>query len=37
MIIANRHHWDRRWPDYPGAFAGEIIRVFGTAQERRAC
>ncbi len=22
LIIANGHHWDARWPDYPGEFAG---------------
>lgn len=25
VIVANGHHWDRRWPDYPGTFAGTII------------
>ena len=24
-IVCNGHHWDRRWPDYPGRFAGEFI------------
>ncbi|MEO1569418.1 MAG: NAD(P)-binding domain-containing protein [Pseudomonadota bacterium] len=22
LIIANGHHWDPRWPEYPGAFTG---------------
>lgn len=25
VVIANGHHWKRRWPEYPGEFAGEII------------
>jgi thioredoxin reductase len=25
VIICNGHHWDRRWPDYPGEFAGEFM------------
>jgi hypothetical protein len=24
-IVCNGHHWDRRWPDYPGEFTGEFI------------
>lgn len=25
VIICNGHHWDRRWPEYPGEFTGELI------------
>jgi hypothetical protein len=25
VVIANGHHWDCRYPTYPGAFAGEIL------------
>lgn len=25
VIISNGHHWDRRWPEYPGKFSGEVI------------
>ena len=25
LVVANGHHWDPRCPDFPGAFAGEII------------
>jgi cation diffusion facilitator CzcD-associated flavoprotein CzcO len=25
VIVANGHHWDRRFPEYPGAFAGKEI------------
>ncbi len=25
VVIANGHHWDRRFPEYPGKFAGQII------------
>lgn len=25
VVVANGHHWDRRWPDYPGTFSGTII------------
>jgi len=25
LLVANGHHWDPRMPDYPGAFAGELI------------
>lgn len=25
VVIANGHNWDPRWPEYPGAFAGEAI------------
>jgi hypothetical protein len=23
VCVCNGHHWSRRWPDYPGTFAGE--------------
>ena len=25
LIVCNGHHWDRRFPDYPGKFEGEFI------------
>jgi len=25
VVVCNGHHWDRRWPEYPGRFAGEFI------------
>jgi Flavin-binding monooxygenase-like len=25
VVVANGHHWDKRWPKYPGTFAGELI------------
>jgi cation diffusion facilitator CzcD-associated flavoprotein CzcO len=25
VIVANGHHWDRRYPDYPGTFSGKQI------------
>lgn len=25
VVVANGHHWDRRMPDYPGTFDGELI------------
>ena len=25
VIACAGHHWDRRWPSYPGAFSGELI------------
>ena len=25
VIISNGHHWDRRFPDYPGRFSGKTI------------
>lgn len=24
LVVANGHHWDPRWPDIPGDFAGEL-------------
>ncbi|HEX4000626.1 MAG TPA: NAD(P)-binding domain-containing protein [Pirellulales bacterium] len=25
VVIANGHHWDPNWPDYPGQFSGRIL------------
>ena len=25
VVVCNGHHWDRRWPSYPGEFTGELI------------
>ena len=25
VIIANGHHWDARWPEYPGNFVGQTL------------
>lgn len=25
ILVCNGHHWDRRWPSYPGQFNGETI------------
>ncbi len=25
LVVCNGHHWDRRFPDYPGRFAGEWL------------
>jgi hypothetical protein len=25
VLVCNGHHWDRRWPNYPGKFTGEYI------------
>lgn len=25
LVVANGHHWDPRWPDFPGTFTGETI------------
>ncbi|RMG82175.1 MAG: monooxygenase [Chloroflexi bacterium] len=25
LLVANGHHWDPRWPDYPGQFSGEYM------------
>jgi len=27
VVIANGHHWDPRWPEIPGQFAGQIIHA----------
>lgn len=25
VVIANGHHWDPKWPEYPGQFSGRIL------------
>ncbi|WP_232065026.1 flavin-containing monooxygenase [Mycobacterium cookii] len=25
LVVANGHHWDARWPDFPGTFTGQAI------------
>lgn len=25
VVVANGHHWDKKWPHYPGTFTGEMI------------
>lgn len=25
LIVANGHHWDPRWPEYPGEFSGTLM------------
>ena len=25
LMVANGHHWDPRWPDYPGTFSGQFL------------
>src|SRR5690606_29864553 len=25
VLVANGHHWDPRWPDFPGEFDGPVI------------
>ncbi|MEQ8785333.1 MAG: NAD(P)-binding domain-containing protein [Pirellulaceae bacterium] len=25
VVVANGHHWDPKWPQYPGEFAGEVM------------
>lgn len=25
LVVSNGHHWQPRWPDYPGTFSGEFI------------
>jgi len=27
LIVCNGHHWDCRWPSYPGTFAGQYIHA----------
>ncbi len=27
VLVANGHHWDPRWPDFPGDFSGEVIHA----------
>ena len=28
VVIANGHHWDPKWPDYPGEFTGEVLHAY---------
>ena len=25
VVVCNGHHWERRWPNYPGHFSGEMM------------
>jgi len=25
VLVANGHHWDPRWPNYPGSFSGRLL------------
>ena len=27
LVVCNGHHWDPRWPDYPGEFAGAYLHA----------
>jgi len=27
LLVANGHHWDPRWPEYPGRFDGEYLHA----------
>jgi hypothetical protein len=27
VLICNGHHWDRRWPEIPGTFTGELLHA----------
>lgn len=27
VVVCNGHHWDRRWPTYPGTFTGDTIHA----------
>lgn len=27
ILVCNGHHWDRRWPDIPGEFSGELLHA----------
>jgi cation diffusion facilitator CzcD-associated flavoprotein CzcO len=27
VLVANGHHWDPRWPDFPGEFSGEVMHA----------
>jgi Flavin-binding monooxygenase-like len=27
LMVANGHHWDPRWPDYPGTFSGQFLHA----------
>lgn len=29
VLVANGHHWNPRWPDYPGEFSGEAMHAHG--------
>jgi len=29
VLVANGHHWDPRWPDFPGNFHGETAHAHG--------
>jgi cation diffusion facilitator CzcD-associated flavoprotein CzcO len=29
LIVCNGHHWDRKFPSYPGVFTGEILSLEG--------
>ncbi|MCA9909655.1 MAG: NAD(P)-binding domain-containing protein [Anaerolineae bacterium] len=37
LIVANGHHWDPRYPDYPGEFTGEMLHshAYKTAEPFR--
>jgi hypothetical protein len=37
LLVANGHHWDPRWPRYPGTFSGRLLHshAFKTAQPYR--
>jgi len=27
LLVANGHHWDPRWPEYPGTYTGELMHA----------
>ena len=27
VLVANGHHWDPRWPDFPGEFTGDVMHA----------
>lgn len=27
VVVCNGHHWDRRWPEIPGTFTGELLHA----------
>jgi cation diffusion facilitator CzcD-associated flavoprotein CzcO len=29
LVVANGHHWQPRWPDYPSRFTGEYLHAHG--------
>ena len=37
VLVANGHHWDPHWPDFPGSFEGEVMHAhdFKTADTLR--